>query len=64
MPGDHVGPRQHQDVVVALEVLRVILETLAAEIRLGQLVPLDHRAHRAIEHEDPFSQEPLECVEQ
>ena len=59
---DHVGPRQDEDVVVALEILRMILEPLAAEIRLGQLVPLDHGAHRAIEHEDPFGEQPLESV--
>ena len=49
---DHVGPRQDQQVVVALEILRVILEALAAEVRFRQLVALDHRAHRAVEDED------------
>ena len=54
--GDHVGPRQHQHVVVALQVLGMILEALAAEVGLGQLVALDHGAHRAVEHEDAFEQ--------
>ncbi len=49
---DHVGPRQDQQVVVPLHILGVILQPLAAEIRLGQRVALDHRAHRAVEEED------------
>src|SRR5436190_11883496 len=61
--GNHVRPRQHQDVVVAFQILRMVLEALAAEIRLAQLVPLDHGAHRAIEYEDPFSEQTFECVD-
>ena len=30
----------------------MILEPLAAEVRFGQLVALDHRPHRAVEDED------------
>ena len=30
----------------------MVLETLAAVVRLGELVALDHRAHRAVEDED------------
>ena len=61
MLGDHVGPRQHQHVVVALEILRVRLEALAAEIGFGQLVALDHGAHRAVEDEDAFGEQAFEC---
>ncbi len=57
MLADDVGPRQHQQVVVALQVARVILEALAAEVGLGQLVPLDHRAHRAVEDEDALREQ-------
>ena len=38
--------------LLPLQIARVIGEPLAAEIRLGQLVALNHRAHRAVEHED------------
>ncbi len=49
---DRVGLRQDQQVVVALLVVAVVLEPLAAEVRLAQPEPLDHRAHRAVEDED------------
>ena len=60
---DHVGPRQDQDVVVALQILRMILEALAAEVGLGQLVALDHRPHRAVEDEDPLGEQGAQRVE-
>ena len=46
------GWRQHQEVVVALEIVAVILEALAAIACLVQLVALDHGAHGAVEDED------------
>ena len=47
------GPGEHQQVVVAFQVVRMIVqEARAAEVRLRQLVLLDHRAHRAIHDED------------
>ena len=49
---DDVGPREDEDVAVALQVARMIGEALAAEVRFGQLVALDHRPHRAVEDED------------
>mmetsp|Transcript_36612 Transcript_36612/g.84976 ORF Transcript_36612/g.84976 Transcript_36612/m.84976 type:complete len:483 (-) Transcript_36612:1085-2533(-) len=49
---DDIGPREQQQLVVALQVLGVVLEALAAVVGLGQLVALDHRAHRAVEHGD------------
>ncbi len=54
---DHVGAHQHQQVVVAAQVARVRLEAFAAEVGLGQLVALNHRAHRAVEHENPPGQQ-------
>ena len=57
---DHVGARQDQQVVVALEILRVVLEPLAAEVRFRQLVALDHRPHRAVEDEDALRERALE----
>jgi hypothetical protein len=35
----------------------MVLETRAAEIFFGELSLLDHRAHRAVEHDDAFAQE-------
>jgi len=49
--------RELQQVVVALQVLRVIAEALTAEIRLAELVALDHRAHRAVEDGDALRQD-------
>src|SRR6266545_6771328 len=37
---DHVGTREDQEIVVSPQILRMILEALAAEIRFRQLVPL------------------------
>jgi hypothetical protein len=47
---------ERQQVVVALEVLTPVGEPLPAVVGLGQLVPLDHRAHRAVQDEDPGAQ--------
>jgi hypothetical protein len=47
-----VGTRQHQDVAVAAQIARMIAETIAAEVRFGQLVALNHGAHRTVEDED------------
>ena len=46
--------------LLPLRSLRVGREPLAAEIRLGQLVALDHRAHRAVEDEDALGEEVVE----
>ena len=49
---DHVRSRQDQDVAVSLEIARVIGEARPTEVRLAQLVSLNHRPHRAIEDQD------------
>ena len=41
-----------EQVVVALEVAVPVGEPLAAVLGLAEGVPLDHRAHGAVEHED------------
>ena len=41
----------------------MILEALAAEVRLAQLAALHHGAHRAIEHENAFGEQGLQRVE-
>ena len=59
---DDVGPRQDEQVVVALEVARVRREARAAEVGLGEAVALHHRAHRAVDDEDPVAEEGVEEV--
>ncbi len=54
---DDLRSGQHQQVVVAFEVVRMILEPLAAIIRLLQVVTLDHRAHRTVEDEQALGEE-------
>ena len=54
---NHIGPGEDQQIVVAFEIARVHPEPLAAEIRLRQLVALDHRPHGAVEDEDPRRQQ-------
>ena len=48
---DDRGLGQHQQVVVAFEVVRVIGEARAAVVGFLQTVALDHRAHGAVEDE-------------
>ncbi len=55
--GDGRRLGQAQQVAVAAQVARVVAEPLAAEVGLGELVGLEHRAHRPVEHEDPLAQE-------
>src|SRR5690606_5697667 len=55
--GDDRRPGEGQQLVVALDVVRMIGEALAAELLLGEAVALDHGAHRAIEDEDPAGEE-------
>jgi hypothetical protein len=49
---DDRGLGQHEEIVVALEIVREILETRASVARLVELVALDHGAHGAVEDED------------
>ncbi len=60
--GDDVGACENQQVVVPLHVLRMIAEPIAAEVLLGQRVALDHRTHRAVEHQDSLPQRAIERV--
>ena len=47
-----VGLRQHEEVVVALEVVVVAGKARAAVVGLVEPVALDHRAHRAVQDQD------------
>src|SRR5690606_3504008 len=51
-----VGTRKHEQVVVAAQLLRMVGEPRAPEVRLAEAVTLNHRAHRAVEHEDAARQ--------
>jgi hypothetical protein len=53
---DQLRLREIEHVVVALQVLGPIPETLASIRRLVQLALLDHRPHRAIEDDNPLAQ--------
>jgi hypothetical protein len=54
---DDRGLRQDEEVVVALDVLRMVPKTSAAVGRLVQRAGLDHGPHRAIDHGDALLQE-------
>jgi hypothetical protein len=60
---DHLRPGQHQQVVVALQILVPAGEARTAVIGLLQLVALDHRAHGPVDDEDAFAQQRVEAVE-
>ena len=53
---DDLRPREREQVVVALLVVREIGEARPAVFRLGQLVALDHRTHRAVQDDDALAQ--------
>jgi hypothetical protein len=58
---DDVRASQAQEIVAAPQLFRVIGELRAAKVGLFQLMLLDHRPHRAVEHEDPREQQFLEA---
>ncbi len=60
---DHLRAREHQQVVVALQVLRPVAESLAAVVSLAELVGLDDRAHGAIEHQHALAQQAAEFAD-
>ena len=49
---DHLRLRQHQQLVVALDVVDVCGKTLATIFGFAQLVALDHGTHRTVEYGD------------
>ncbi len=57
---DHLRAREHEQVVVAFQVLRPVAEALAAVIRLAELVGLDDGAHGPVEHEDSLPEQAAE----
>ncbi len=55
--GDDVGPGQYQQVAVALEFDRVVGKARPPVVGGVELAPLDHGAHRAVQHEDAAGDE-------
>ena len=53
----HVRPRQRQHVVVAPQVVGMLTEAFAAEVRFRKLAALQHRAPRAVHHHHPLGQD-------
>ncbi len=47
-PPDHIGARDREEIVVPLQVVAVILESLTPEVGLGERMLLDHRPHRTV----------------
>ena len=60
---DDIGPGQAQQVVVAFQGRLVFGEARSPEIRFLEVMSLDHRAHRAIEHDDAFGQQTLQACD-
>ena len=57
---DDLRLRQYQQVVVALEVMRMVFQAFATVIGLGQAVALDHRAHGAVQDKQALLEEGVE----
>ena len=53
---NHIGPDQHQGLVVVLEVNGMVLEALRPVVLLLELVALDHRPHRPVEDQDALTE--------
>ena len=51
---------QAQQVVAALQRAAMIGKLLAPKPRLVQRQGLDHRPHRAVEHQDPVAERPFQ----
>ena len=54
---DDLRPGQTEDVVIIFERRRVIPKEVTPIILLLQIEALDHRPHRAVEDQNPFSEE-------
>ena len=48
-------PREHQDIIVALEIFRVVLEAVATVVSLGAFVLLNHCAHSTVYNHDTLA---------
>ena len=57
---DDIWPGQHQQVVIAFQVVRMFGKALATVIGFLQIVALDHGPHRPIEDEEALGKQSLE----
>src|SRR6267142_1394288 len=62
-PGNDLRFRQHQNVIVTLEIAAMRSEALTAEGSLVQLMLLDHGAHGTIEQYDTLLQRALQTLD-
>jgi hypothetical protein len=60
---DHRRLRQRQQIVVALQIARPVVEALTAIRRLIGRIGLDHGAHGAVEHQDALAQQAFEFLD-
>ena len=60
---DEVRLREVQQIVVLLQVFRMVGKLVAAIIRLTQLVSLDHGAHRAVDDGQALRQQVFELCD-
>ncbi len=54
---DHLRLRQREEVAVVEQILRRVLEALAADVRFLHAVGADGRAHRAVDDDDAVLKE-------
>ena len=50
-----------QEIRIALDVLRVVAESLSPVVRVLELEPLEHRSPGAVEHDDPLAEKLAEA---
>jgi hypothetical protein len=54
---DDLGLRDRQQIIVAAQIAAPVDKTLTSKIRLGQPMPLNHRAHGTVQNDQaPFQQ--------
>jgi hypothetical protein len=56
---DHIWAGQRQQIVISLYIVSMILKPRAPEVRLAELVALDHGAHGAVHDEDALREQCL-----
>ena len=59
---DRIPLGEREDVDVVLQIFVVIAKAVSAKARFIEPQRVDHRAHRAIEHENPPGQEVAEHI--
>ena len=51
---DYIGTCKYQQVIVALELLRMLGKQCSTEIGLGKSIALYHCAHCSVKHQNPI----------